>query len=347
MFINICGVRQQLLNPDDDYALGNNLAINKHYAIFVENDLQRLIIITRPFSSDSETNILSYKDSKLNGSIVYVYKIVLRAIQNDTYPTFAIIAEDTNHKLHLVVFRTNQWGYSNNFELWRPLDVVYEWKRLALGMDPYGTRVYVVMFGETLCLDISSNTSVMYNNGILWDQHGFIFPEAIVVTEDHSLFLLAHRVTDQELYMPHFYSTNLSDLSIPVSTPATMIKLSTLVLSEHFLEDQKQYTMLSMALNEESNMIIVGIPYLDMITIISIQEKSKPPIIIKTHVSSQKGVLFGKSVLMLDNNTYAVLAHSIPTLPWSLSQVQVSLLNESMNHNFCSVRFSSFSRECT
>jgi hypothetical protein len=37
------------------------------------------------------------------------------------------------------------------------------------------------------------------------------------------------------------------------------------------------------------------------------------------------GMGFGKYVAWLDNNTIAILIYSLSTLPWSTSQLQVSL----------------------
>ena len=48
------------------------------------------------------------------------------------------------------------------------------------------------------------------------------------------------------------------------------------------------------------------------------------PKLIFTHISPEKNIEFGQSVAMLDGKSYAVLARSLPTLPWALSRIQVN-----------------------
>jgi hypothetical protein len=83
---------------------------------------------------------------------------------------------------------------------------------------------------------------------------------------------------------------------------------------------------MSISLLDEVEQFIIGIPYLDMLLFLSWNHinASKEPVIVRRYSSSQRGILFGKSVALIDNNTFAVLAYALPTLPWSTSQVQVS-----------------------
>jgi hypothetical protein len=84
---------------------------------------------------------------------------------------------------------------------------------------------------------------------------------------------------------------------------------------------------MSISLLDEVEQFIIGIPRLDMLLFLSWNHANanKEPVIVRKQNSSKKGILFGKSVALLDNNTYAVLVYALPTLPWSTSQVQVSL----------------------
>jgi hypothetical protein len=232
-----------------------------------------------------------------------------------------MIGEDKNQNLYLIVMVISIDNIILSHTLSRQLKKTDELENLPLGIHPHNLYVCVVQLTETLCLDISLNTTQTYENTNMWDQTDYIFGQAMVVTDDHHLFLLAYRFIESEEFSPHLYSAVLSNMSNP--TLLARIDLS-INHSNHHLFEQKQHSMLSISLHEESNMIVVGIPLLDMVVILSVQEKAQPPVINKTHVSSQIGTFFGKSVAMLDNNTYAVLAQSIPTLPWSSSQVQAS-----------------------
>ena len=83
---------------------------------------------------------------------------------------------------------------------------------------------------------------------------------------------------------------------------------------------------MSVSVHEDSQTMIIGRPQIDTVCIVSY--RNPIPELIYTHVSSKKNIGFGYSVVMLDATTYAVLARSLPTLGWSLSQVQAYSLAE-------------------
>ncbi|CAF1084046.1 unnamed protein product [Adineta steineri] len=201
--------------------------------------------------------------------------------------------------------------------LWRQLEAVDRMERLALAIDPQNLYVYVVQTGQTLCLDINLNTTIVFMTNDLWDSE-WIFSQTLVITKDHYLFLLAYRAIETEEFIPYMYVTNLFNISDPIRLSMTNLSA---IQASHSVFDSGQYTTLSISVDKDSNIIIVGMPFLDTVLILSFHDKSKPPVIIKEIFSSQNGALFGKSVAILDENYYAVLAQSMSTLPWSLSQI--------------------------
>jgi hypothetical protein len=328
MCLNIPGLEQQLFNQEKNQIFGTHLAVNEYMAVFAENVLQRFTVIGNPFSSDSKPESLPYtrviSSMNLVGSFVYIHNIVTGTRPNGLNSVFAMVAEDMNNKFYLIVMLiafNSRPDY--RYILWRELIKLDALENLPLGIDPQSTYVYVVQFTHTLCLDINSNSTINYDNALLWDQEAFIFSQAIVVTEDHHLFLLGFRILESDELSPHLYSVLLSNTSAPM--PLSMIELFT-EHSNNPLFNQKQHSMVSISLHKESNMIIVGVPFLDTVVVLSVREASQSPVIIRRHISSQTGTFFGKSVAMLDDNTYAVLVPSAPTLPWSSSQVQASIL---------------------
>jgi hypothetical protein len=83
---------------------------------------------------------------------------------------------------------------------------------------------------------------------------------------------------------------------------------------------------MSISLIDHIQQFIIGIPFLDMLVFLlwDNTNASTEPVIVRKYISPQRGTLFGKSVALLDDNTFAVLAHTLSTPPWSSSQVQVS-----------------------
>jgi hypothetical protein len=326
IFRNVHGLEQQLFNKEKFQIYGADFAVNEYMAVFFENNLQQFTITPKPFSSHPKPEVLPYlrvvESMNLTQYYVYIHAIVTGTKPNHTHSVFAMIGEDKNQNFYLIVMVLSIDTINVSPTLSRQLAKPYELENLPLGIHPHNSYVCVVQLTGTLCLDISLNTTQTYENTNLWDQTAYILGQAIVVTDDHHLFLLAYRVIEsQEKSSPYLYSTLLSNTS--ASKPLAMIDLST-NYSNHHLFEQKQYSMLSMCVHEESNMIVVGIPLLDTVVILSVQEKAQSLVINKKHVSSQIGTFFGKSVAILDNSTYAVLAQSIPTLPWSSSQIQAS-----------------------
>jgi hypothetical protein len=148
------------------------------------------------------------------------------------------------------------------------------------------------------------------------------FPKAFVVTEDHYIFAVGQRFTNFQ-FLPYLLVLNFQSSSNASLSSAT--ELSNLNFGPSSI-DITRHTTMSISLLDQVEQFIIGIPRLDMLLFLSWNptNASKEPMIVRKHNSSQKGILFGKSVALIDNNTFAVLAYALPTLPWSTSQVQVS-----------------------
>ncbi|CAF4944166.1 unnamed protein product, partial [Rotaria sp. Silwood1] len=140
---------------------------------------------------------------------------------------------------------------------------------------------------------------------------------AIVVIEDRIAYLAVRWKNNLHLFVLILNNT---------------IKLASVELTKLSNDDYSADDVyMSMSFHEQSQLIIIGIPSFDKILIVSVHTRENPKIV-KEHHSIHSGVLFGQSVAMLNDGFYAVLAHSLPTLPWSLSQVQVYSIDDSSEH---------------
>ncbi|UJR34338.1 hypothetical protein I4U23_021741 [Adineta vaga] len=303
---NLIHIQLHILNNSHYFPL--SLSTSSHL-------LQRFTLWSnlQPLSIDIIDSLLSY--------IPNIQRLYLQTI---CPMPFVVLAEHLIKRLNYLLYFSVNNNVQSGQTLWRKCATSYGVKSLVIGIDPSSTYTYVVQSTDTFILDINLNVTIYYSNTALWDPGEYIFAQATVVTEDHHLYLLAYRAVESEESTPYLFTVILTNLSIPIQLP--MIKLPTNQTNQDFFH-QKQYTMLSMSLHEESKMIIVGIPFLDMVFILSFRENSESPIIIHKHISFKKGIFFGKSVAILDNNTYAVLLPSTPTLPWSSSQVQIYSIN--------------------
>lgn len=192
----------------------------------------------------------------------------------------------------------------------------------TLAIDPQGTFACVIPFMQILCFDISLNRTIRHSNNDIWEKSYFMHTQALIITEDHRLLLTGYRILDEEpRFVPYLYFADFSDPANP-----TLIDRKSL-LSPGFTKEIdvfKRHGLLPLFFHHESKMLIVGIPHLECIYIFSIEKNALD--LVKNHSSPEKNILFGKSVAMIDVNSYAVLAYSLPTLPWSSSQIQVNLL---------------------
>lgn len=85
---------------------------------------------------------------------------------------------------------------------------------------------------------------------------------------------------------------------------------------------------LSLSINSDYNLLLIGVPHLDQIFI---YEYSSDPnqsyLYYSTLAYHQIGVGFGKSVAWLSNETIAILSYSLSTHSCATSQIQVKHLS--------------------
>ena len=314
-----------------DGLYGNRFAINDHMSVYADNTIQQFTIVRRPFSSKALTDTISYgniyRDSRLNSSTIHIHNIATGAKLNNNNSVFAFIAENMDHKSYLIVMRIPITSSDPNEIDFVELTTNNIVKQNVLGIDSDSAHICVVQLAYTLYYDVNSKKNRTYANVGLWDPHQFTIGEALAVTNDQRLFLLAYRQGKHELkpqssrFYLCLYTVYLSNVSKPIS----MVPFEwTMTFPEAYLSENREYAALSLDLNEESDMLIAGIASMNSVVIFSIKDRSKPPSVFNNHTLSQKNVLFGRSVALLNNDTYAVLAYATSPLPWSSSQIQVN-----------------------
>ncbi|CAM4744903.1 unnamed protein product [Rotaria magnacalcarata] len=327
------GARRDFFEREDYDAFGERLAIIENRAIFAENDARQFTIIENPFSSNPLACNLDYMsidpERQANISLGYVYNIVMGSKQDKMESIVAMIGESKQKKFYLIVMIM---AYSSGciirlkHAIWVPVSFYEYYPPSALATDPRGTFICVVQLDSTLCVDTISNTTTTFSNDQFWDEKQFFYSKSLAITEKRRLLLTAYRIIDEEKkFIPSLYLADLSD-------PSNPLLLGMKNLSSQYLKQERDVftrsATLSLFLHENSNMVIVGVPHLDCILIFSMEQSSLS--LVKTHVSPEKNVLFGKSVAIMDSNIYAVLVYALATLPWSLSQIQVYSLNETV-----------------
>jgi hypothetical protein len=259
----------------------------------------------------------------------FVYNVVIGAKQNASQLMFSYIDENWRRDVFLTIvfLETTITGCVRaiNRIAINITDLNMQ-EHALVGMDPYGKRAYAVGTYFIVCVEIETGeqwqlaTEQLFNNQS--NSGDFFFPKALVVTEDHYIFAVGHRFTNLQ-FLPYLLVLNfLSRTNITLSSATELSKFN---FGPSAIDITRDSTM-SISLLDEVEWFIIGIPHLDMILVLSWNrtDVNKEPTIVRKQNSSQRGILFGKSVALLDNNTFAVLALTLPTLPWSTSQVQVS-----------------------
>ncbi|CAF3036505.1 unnamed protein product [Rotaria sp. Silwood2] len=315
------------INQAEYDSYGSLLAMNEHLAIFAQNDKSQFSIITNPttpalshYCSARYITIEHYPKSWT----YFIYSLAIGAKQNSTQLYFAYIDEDWRNDVFLSVVRFEKRdsgcvAIDAYFSIY--LGTEYMRESCIVGMDPYGKRAYAVGVFYTIFVDIETGQEyIVYHS----DLHGglsyfqIFFPKAMVVTDDNQLFIVGQRQISSE-YHPYLYLFDFSDISMV--TYHTSIELSTFNYGQEAI-NMNRYTFMSISINERSRKVLVGIPSLDMIVFLT-YNVTNYVMIAGYHVLNKTGTGYGKSVTLLDNHTYAVLAYELPTLPWSTSQIQV------------------------
>ncbi|CAF1050961.1 unnamed protein product [Adineta ricciae] len=304
-------------NLDEYDAYGSLLAMNEYLVVLAQNDQEQFTIVTYPFTNQSNKCVLPYDSAQ--GSISsltrFVYNVAIGTKQNASQLIFSYINENWHRDVFLTVvfleFMTNGCVQMINRTAINMTDLNMQ-EHAIVGMDPYGERAYAIGTYYIQCVEISSGNRWTINTEELF------FPKSSVVTEDHQIFVVGQRYVNLK-FLPYLYVLNLTSLANV--TISSTIELSNFNFGSSAIDFTRDSTM-SIALVDEVQWFVVGIPRLDMFLILS-RELS----ILRKHISSQRGIDFGKSVAILDKNTFAVLAYKLQTPPWSTSQVQIYSLN--------------------
>jgi hypothetical protein len=305
--------------------------MNEHLAIIAQNDQEYFTIITNPFTNQSNKCTLSYNtiQHRLASMTRFIYNIAIGVKQNASQLVFSYIDENWQRDVFLTVvfLETIDTGCVKVAKRITANMTDLNMREQALvAMDPYGERAYAIGTFYLVYIDIETGVRWQWNLVNLLDSTGDLenvfFPKEAVITEEHYIVTIGQRFTRLQ-FLPYLLVLN-------ITSPSNITVMSAIQLSEYNFGpssiDITRYSMMSMSLLDHLKQFVVGIPSLDMLIFLSWNSKnaSEEPIIIRKYTSPRRGIAFGKSVALLNDNTYAVLAYKLPTLPWSTSQVQVS-----------------------
>jgi hypothetical protein len=319
------------INLDEYDAYGSLLAINEYLAILAQNDQEHFTIITNPFTNQSNKCALPYDTIQHNLSSMtrFVYNVAIGAKQNESQLVFSYIDENWRRDVFLtIVFleSTNTGCVRAANRIAVNITDLKMQEHALVGMDPYGKRAYAM--GTYYIVYVEIETAIRWQLDIekfLDNRNNFgnlFFPKAFVITEDQYIFAVGQRFTNLQ-FLPYLLVLNFL-------SPSNITVLSTTKLSEYNFGpssiDITRSSTMSISLIDHIQQFIIGIPFLDMLVFLlwDNTNASTEPVIVRKYISPQRGTLFGKSVALLDDNTFAVLAHTLSTPPWCSSQVQVS-----------------------
>jgi hypothetical protein len=319
---------------------GSLLTMNEYFIVFAQNDIKQFQMVTDPFTnrsrlcSDRYISIKHGTDSFTD--FIYSVSIGSNQIRVEDEVYFAFIDADSSRNLFLtIVFYTvpSSLSICNNYSRHLNLNIsdLSFTENAVIGMDPRGSRVYVVGVHHIVVFDIRTENALIYTNDDVFGLSSSgpsslpliinIFPKAISVSEDHLVYVIGQR-HDNFQYLAYLHTLDFNDLNHTQVRLRAAIRLSAFDYGIAAV-DISQYSMMSIFIDEEQKLIIIGIPYVDTVLLLTLNETDQLETI-KRHESTEKHVSFGKSVVLLPNNSYAVLAYTQSTLPWSTSQVQVS-----------------------
>lgn len=294
------------------------VATNGGWTVFADNNGEFFTFITVDRHTDIQPNYeCQFNYSHLNNSR-NVIGLTVGSKEDANQVALAYLSKNHSTKApgHLIVayFQKNDGMNSTCIKLNDlmiiPLHHTGERNGMVITMDPSGIRAYAVAGVTIISVDIPSKTiwSTTVPTGIgIW--YAF-YNENLVATDDYRLLLVGH--SNEKFYL------RIIDMTIPNNVSILVNKQ----LSESRLVDNS----LSISIDDKAELVAIGIPSFDLVLIFSIHFR-EDLILVKEHYSHIKGVGFGQSVTFLSNHTYAVLVYNLSTLPWSLSQVQVSIVN--------------------
>ena len=185
----------------------------------------------------------------------------------------------------------------------------------VVGIHPLGTRAVVIGDRGGYVYDMQTLSGYDWST---WDgldlEH---YPKAISISRDGHVFVGANTQIRGAI-VPTLYVAEFD----PNDTEAHPLSPIDDVRNVEVKSIRAPISMaLRGALFGDDFAWIVGFPSLDLVVLFKRAAGSE--VFIKKHRSAEKGINFGQSVVLTDNNTYGVLSSALPTAPWSTGRVQV------------------------
>ncbi len=328
LFISIVfySIHGQKFDTYDYDAYGKRFAMNEDFAVLASNDYGKFNLIFAPYSATSCTRSIAYASSN-----EYVYTVAVAPKRAAGQYRFAIIGEILDSSTYPSVMQPsfgsflvsgcngsiseNRWHWNQSHQ-----------ENFVLGVDPYGLVAWAINPQKVWLINLESGSR--FGVQFFYSIFSSFAPRSIVVDQNQTAHIAGYACTGvftcQIILLRMWFNPQtgyLYDDHFNVS--AQQLPLGNLFTSYARASD------LSLDINYDLQQILLGIPYLDTVFVCNYSSGIISPSHNYNFVASftyhQLGVGFGKSVTWLDNNTIAVLAYSLSTLPWSISQVQVSL----------------------
>ncbi|CAF3393849.1 unnamed protein product, partial [Rotaria sp. Silwood2] len=252
---------------------GPLFAVNEHVAIFAQNDKARFILVKQPYNSSSMWNCtLDYIRIRHPpiSTTYFVYSVAIGAKQNSSHLAFTFMDEDFLRRVFLtVVFLEDSSSgcLVQNRSLALDLTEYPVLEDSVVAMDPYGTRAYSIGKFNGSCIDLVTMKTWVFDTRVVygeWDGDIFqYYPKAITISKDHQIFLVG------QLHMAminqfHTYLVVLNFRELKNATKSLHLELSTFNYGIG-AADINRVTTMSIALDESSHTILVGIPRIDTV----------------------------------------------------------------------------------
>ena len=315
----------ETLDTNDYDAYGERLAINEYFGVLASNDYRQFSLFFAPYSSASCNSSVTYKNTN-----EYVYTVAIGSKQSSSQLYFTAIGEIFNSSTssstiqsYIAVYNFSACGAQLQSEYW-PWNQT-EQRTAVLGVDPYGLVAYAVNPTEIIYFNLITNTPkrlAMCNELLV----GNFAPRSIVVDQNQTAHIagyLCSFMCSIVLLRQWFDSSSGQSYCDVSQSPSITLPLNAMFTSYDRNSD------MSLSINLDLQQLLFGVPSFDTVYILNYWSYAASPnqsynwSMIITY--SQQLVGFGKSVAWIDNNTVAILAYSLSTLPWSTSQLQVSL----------------------
>jgi hypothetical protein len=307
IIIAVCFCNTSLVDSETYNGGSPRFALNDHLAILAQNENGGFFsIITDPYNiSISKACTINYFDIKMTSNsstdfLKHVDLITIGIKQNESHSVFTYLGTTNRDRYFLTVVRLqriyNRCVQFDQILVQHSIPLSAQ-NSAKIAMDPYGTRVYFVTGqNKIMCLDIATKLVSEEDLTVLFKIRAPLYTGRIVVTADHHLFMVA--LFDSVPCIVSVVYVNRSSV-----TPIALDELST-------VEYKSEGYDFSLAVHEENEtlLIIVGLwQKEDEVIIMFYNKTSRKGKFTKKHRAPRGVYSFGKSVAMLDSDTYAVI----------------------------------------